>query len=249
MNSTICTSAWLAPQGLSEAGPLNTVPIGRPIANKRIYILNKYNQPQPVGVAGELCVGGEGLARGYCGQHSKMTSQQFCLDPFLHLFDSKFPADGPNQQKKIYRTGDLARLLPDGNIEFLGRIDQQVKIRGYRVELSEIEVALSTYPQVKEAVVVPRRLATDQSGDALLCAYFVGGEGITQHELRTYLGQFLPGYMVPSFFIPMKQLPVNQNGKIDVKALPHPVPTEPVRHGIVASSTMVCCLPHSEFSS
>ncbi|SFJ91368.1 non-ribosomal peptide synthetase [Thermoflavimicrobium dichotomicum] len=184
--------------------------IGKPIANKKIYILNQHNQLQPVGVTGELCIGGEGLARGYL-HRPDLTAERFIPNPYV-----------PGE--KIYKTGDLARWLPDGNIEFLGRIDDQVKIRGYRIELGEIETRLLEHPSIKEAVVVARR---DSQGYPYLCAYMVTRGSWTVSELREHLSQSLPQYMIPASFMELEKLPLTANGKVDKRNLPEPVePTD-----------------------
>jgi acyl carrier protein len=160
---------------------------------------------QPIGVAGELCIGGDGLARGYLNR-PELTGDRFVCNPFI--------AGG-----RMYRTGDLARWLPDGNIEYLGRIDHQVKIRGFRIELGEIENRLVKHEAIKEAVVIAKE---DGNGAKYLCAYLVAGRELTVKELREYLGQELPEYMVPSYFVQLDRLPLTPNGKIDRKALPQP---------------------------
>ncbi|MFB2837774.1 amino acid adenylation domain-containing protein, partial [Floridanema evergladense] len=192
-------------------------PIGCPIANSQIYILDSYLQPVPVGVSGELHIGGVGLARGYLNR-PELTIEKFIPNPFSSEPDSR-----------LYKTGDKARYLPDGNIEYLGRIDNQVKIRGFRIELGEIEAILGQYPQVKAAVVIVRE---DNLGDKRLVAYLVSDSEITPttNELRQYLKALLPEYMVPSTFIFLETLPLTPNGKVDRRALPTPelnnAPTE-----------------------
>ena len=189
------------------------VPIGRPIANTQIYILDTNLQPVPVGVAGEICIGGVGLARGYLNQPD-LTAEKFIPNPF-----SEQPGT------RLYRTGDLGRYLPNGNIEFLGRIDHQVKIRGFRIELGEIEWALQSHPSVREAVVVARE---DSSWEKRLVAYLVAKEaGITVKEVRSFLREKLPDYMMPSFFVKLDSMPLTANGKADRKALPNPYDVQP----------------------
>ncbi len=177
--------------------------IGKPINNSKIYIVDKYSNLTPVMVAGELCVAGEGLARGYLNR-PELTSEKFADSPF-------------ESGTRIYRTGDLARWLPDGNIEFLGRIDHQVKIRGYRVELGEIENKLLSHEAIKDTAVIAK---DDNSGSKYLCAYVVGEKELTVLELREYLSKYLPDYMIPSYFIQLEKLPLTSNGKLDRKALP-----------------------------
>ncbi|KAB8141160.1 amino acid adenylation domain-containing protein [Chloroflexia bacterium SDU3-3] len=185
---------------------LTRIPTGRPVQNKKIYLLDQHMQPVPVGVPGEVYVGGIGLARGYLGQ-PELTAQKFVRDPF-----------GP-EGARLYRTGDLARYLPDGNIEFVGRADQQVKIRGFRIELGEIESALRQHPQVREAAVVVR----GQGGDKRLVAYVVPqGYAPAAAELRAALRQVLPAHMLPSAYVALDALPLTPNGKLDERALPAP---------------------------
>ncbi|WP_197262107.1 non-ribosomal peptide synthetase [Brevibacillus laterosporus] len=185
--------------------PYTSIPIGKPIDNTQLYIVNRQNQLQPVGVAGELCIAGVGLARGYLNR-PELTAEKFVNNPFL-------------SGERMYRTGDLARWLSDGNIEYLGRIDHQVKIRGYRIELGEVEAQLLKTGYVREAVVVARE---DGSGQKVLCAYFVADRTLTVSELRGALSQELPGYMIPSYFVQVERMPLAKNGKLDRKALPAP---------------------------
>ncbi|MBQ4899273.1 amino acid adenylation domain-containing protein [Paenibacillus sp. Marseille-P2973] len=188
---------------------VDPVPIGKPIDNTRLYIVDSGNRLQPVGVAGELCIAGDGLARGYLNRND-LTVEKFIPCPF------EAESGGV-----MYRTGDLARWLPDGNIEYLGRIDNQVKIRGYRIEPGEIEEAILRFEAVKEAVVTARK---DTHGNAYLCAYYVTErDGLLEpSELRSELKTHLPGYMVPAFAVRLENLPLTVSGKIDRKALPEP---------------------------
>ncbi|RKP54146.1 amino acid adenylation domain-containing protein [Cohnella endophytica] len=181
------------------------VSVGTPIANTKVYIVNDCLRLQPIGVAGELCIGGAGLARGYLNL-PELTAEQFVVNPF-------------KPGERMYKTGDLARWLPDGNIEHLGRIDHQVKIRGYRIELGEIESRLLEHDAVKEAVVVAR---ADKSGDSVLCAYYVAGTPVNIDELRTHLASTLSSYMVPTFIAPIERMPLTSNGKLDRNALSAP---------------------------
>ncbi len=183
------------------------VPTGKPVYNTQLYILDRYLQMTPLGVAGELFIAGAGVGAGYIN-HSEMTREKF-TDILLDR----------NSPVLCYRTGDLARWLPDGNIEFLGRIDFQLKIRGFRVELGEIENRLLNYPGIKEAVVLAQE---DDDGDKSLCAYLVSAEEYEVTGIREFLLKGLPDYMVPSYFIHLEKIPLNPNGKVDRKALPKP---------------------------
>ncbi|VEP13753.1 Linear gramicidin synthase subunit B (fragment) [Hyella patelloides LEGE 07179] len=181
------------------------IPIGRPIANTEIYILDSPLQPVPVGVPGELHIGGDGLARGYLNR-PQLTSEKFIENPF-----------NKSSSKRLYKTGDLARYLSDGNIEFLGRIDNQVKIRGFRIELGEIEVVLASHPQVNQTVVIA---VEESTGNKRLVAYIVADSEITTQQLREHLKAQLPEYMVPSAFVILSTIPLTPNGKVDRQALP-----------------------------
>ena len=190
-----------------------SVPIGQPIANTQVYILDRYLQPVPIGVPGELCVGGDGLARGYLNRPD-LTAEKFIPNPFTET--------GGNLQhrEKLYKTGDLARYLPDGNIEFIGRIDNQVKIRGFRIELSEIEVVITQHPQVQDAVVIARE---DNPGIKNLAAYVIlENKQPSSTELRSFLKEKFPDYMVPASFTILEAFPLTPNGKVDRRALPAP---------------------------
>ncbi|KAG0200245.1 hypothetical protein BGX31_004095, partial [Mortierella sp. GBA43] len=191
----------------SDNFTVDTVPIGRPIANKKVYILDRHQQPVPLGAIGELYIGGVGIVRGYLNR-PELTASVFLQDPF---------SDEPGA--RMYKTGDLARYLPDGNIVFHGRNDHQVKIRGFRIELGEIEAHLSEHPLVDKAFV----LTLGEGNNKRLVAY-VGAksdDGLTG-TLRSYLTSCLPDYMVPAAIVRMDSLPLNANGKIDRKALPTP---------------------------
>jgi amino acid adenylation domain-containing protein len=184
-----------------------TIPIGRLLANTKAYILDAQSRPVPIGVAGELHIGGDALARGYWNR-PELTAEKFITNPFTNE-----PGD------RLYKTGDLARYRADGNIEFLGRIDQQVKVRGYRIELGEIEAALAQHESVRIAVVTVRQ---ESPTDTRIIAYVVPDAASvpTASDLRAFLLQKLPDYMVPSAFVLLKELPLTPNGKVDRKALP-----------------------------
>jgi amino acid adenylation domain-containing protein len=204
-----------------------TVPIGRPIANIQTYILDKYQQPVPIGVPGELHIAGIGLARGYLNR-PELTAERFIPNPFSN-----------EQGARLYKTGDLARYLATGDIEYLGRLDFQVKIRGLRIELGEIESALMEYPDVSEAVVIVRE---DNEGDQRLVAYVVSinNDPSKKLQLRELLRQRLPDYMVPANIIFLEAIPHTPNGKIDRKALPAPSPDlvrEQVQEEFIAPQT------------
>jgi amino acid adenylation domain-containing protein len=203
------------------------VPIGYPVANTQIYILDSQLQPVPVNVPGELYIGGIQVARGYLNR-PKLTAERFIPDPF---------ASG-RENARLYKTGDLARFLPGGYVEYLGRTDFQVKIRGFRIELGEIEAVLTQQPTIRECVVVARE---DTPGDKRLVAYLVPEQGSTPEisELRGVLKEQLPDYMVPSAFVLMEALPLTPNGKVNRLGLPEP-------EGLDTQSEAVYVAPASE---
>ncbi len=211
---------WVNTYGPTEASVIATayepgseipalLPIGRPIANTQIHILNASLQPQPVGIRGELHIGGKGVARGYLNR-AELTEKKFISNPFVK-----------DASARLYKTGDMARYLPDGNIEFLGRNDDQVKVRGFRIELGEIEALLGRFPGIDMAVVTARE---DARGEKTLVAYFVPAKepSPTGSELRGFLQERLPEHMLPSSFVKLETMPLTPNGKVDRRALPEP---------------------------
>ena len=213
---------WTCVRGSNSA----TVPIGRPVANTRCYILDTLLQPMPVGVPGELHLGGVQIGRGYHNR-PELTAEKFIADPF-----SNEPC------AKLYKTGDLCRWLPEGTIEYLGRLDLQVKIRGFRIELGEIESALTQHESVREAVVIARE---DSPGDKRIAAYVVCAPPCSVEMLRAHLRTRLPEHMVPSAFVLLDALPLNANGKVDRRALPAP--------GEVSASTRDFVEPRTELEA
>jgi amino acid adenylation domain-containing protein len=208
------TTIWCTQYFCGLPATNNAMPIGRPVRNAEIYLLDDYLQPVPIGIPGQVYVGGLGVARGYLKSPS-LTAEVFIPHPY-----SREPG------ARLYRTGDVARYQADGNIVFLGRIDQQVKLRGYRIELGEVEVKLGECPRVQQAVVTVRE---DTPGDRHLVAYVVtaDGERPTTQELRESLKNRLPEYMIPSAFIFLDKLPLTRTGKLDRQALPSPDGTRP----------------------
>ncbi|MEH2114172.1 amino acid adenylation domain-containing protein [Nostoc sp.] len=207
-----------------------SVSIGRPISNAQVYILDRYLQPVPIGVSGELYIAGDGLARGYW-QRPELTALKFIENPF---YNPKSKIQNPKLER-LYKTGDTARFRTDGNLEYLGRVDNQVKIRGFRIELGEIETVLREHPQVLQAVVIARE---DIPGQKRLVAYVVPKESqLTTDELRHFLKQKLPNYMVPSAFMLLKALPMTLNQKVDYHALPAPEISRSAEDNFVAPQT------------
>ncbi|MCK4260231.1 MAG: AMP-binding protein [Halanaerobiales bacterium] len=184
---------------------VNISNIGKPIPTLSTYIVDKNMNLLPIGVSGELCVGGEGVARGYLNR-PELTDKKFVINP--HIFG-----------ERLYRSGDLAKVLPNGEMEYLGRIDHQVKIRGFRVELGEIESKLLNHPNIKSAIVLARK---NENEEKYLCAYVLADIKLVVEDIRTYLGKDLPDYMIPSYFIQIDKIPLTNNGKVNKKALPEP---------------------------
>lgn len=204
--ATIDATFWDCSSGIS----LETIPIGKPIWNIFLYILDASHNPVPVGVVGELYISGLGLARGYLN-HPELTAERFIKNPF-----AKDGEQGINA--RLYRTGDLCEWLSDGNVKYIGRVDYQIKLRGFRIELSEIESAINTYTGVKQSVVV----LNEKDDKQCLVAYYVCKNIISFNQLYTYLSKILPEYMIPVYFVHMNSFPLTVNGKVDRSALPAP---------------------------
>ncbi len=211
--TTVHSTAWTLPGDDTRVLAEGPIPIGRPMANTEVYVLDDRLRPVPVGVPGELCVGGVGLARGYLGRPT-LTADRFVPNPFR------------TSGSRLYRSGDLARYRPDGTIEYLGRLDDQVKIRGFRIELGEVEAAIAEQPGVRQVAVMARE---DAPGDLRLVAYVVHEADRTgrSDELRSALRRRLPEYMVPAAFVALERLPLTANGKVDRRALPVPSGARP----------------------
>jgi amino acid adenylation domain-containing protein len=222
-NTVVATSGEV----VASARPGRLPSIGRPIANVQVHILDESMQPVPVGVVGEVYIGGAGLARGYLNR-PELTAEKFVTTP-----------SGDHGSERLYRTGDLARYLLDGSVDFLGRIDQQIKLRGFRVELGEIEAVLSAHPAVQTSVVVAHENGVDSKR---LVAYVVPAPGSnpTAPDLRAFLGTKLPDYMVPTTFVRLEALPLTANGKVDRAALPDPdAPRPDLDASVMAPRTVV----------
>ncbi|BAZ09548.1 amino acid adenylation domain-containing protein [Calothrix sp. NIES-4071] len=223
-------SCWYLVQDVPEGA--TNIPIGRPISNTTVYILDLKLQPVPIGTPGELYIGGDGLARGYLNAR-ELTEQKFISNPFDNSKENSFICEA-----KLYKTGDKARFLPDGNIEFLGRVDNQVKIRGFRIELGEIEALLSQHPDVCQAVVIVRE---DIPGDRRLVAYIIFNQKPEANAttLKCFLEEKLPNYMVPAVFVILDSFPLTPNGKLDRRNLPAPERSRPVEETFVAPSNEI----------
>jgi len=223
--STVGMLTYRLSLGQSEDNPA-TVPLGRPLQNTQVYVLDSKGIPSPIGVSGELYIGGAGLARQYLGR-AEVTAERFVPDPF-----------SGDPGARLYRTGDRVRYLADGTVEFLGRTDQQVKIRGFRIEPAEIEAALSRHPAVRDTVVIAR---DDGLRDRRLVAYVVllRDAPVSSTALREYLRDTLPDYMVPSAFVTLERLPLTRNGKVDRSALPAPEAIDKLDTELVAPRTAV----------
>jgi amino acid adenylation domain-containing protein len=230
--TTVGACTYLIP----ATGIPDTIPIGKPIGNARIYILDEEWEPVPVGVAGEIHIGGDGVGRGYL-KRPELTAERFVADRF-----------SGEEGTRMYRTGDVGRWRGDGNIEFLGRNDEQVKIRGFRIELGEIEARLSEHEGVQEAVVLARE---DMPGDKRLVAYYTSSpvadteqEGVGAEQLRVHLSATLPEYMVPAAYVRMERMPLTANGKLDRKSLPAPdgLPSRNARSFRTAEEQILCSL-------
>jgi amino acid adenylation domain-containing protein/non-ribosomal peptide synthase protein (TIGR01720 family) len=212
-----------------------TVPLGRPLANSQIYLLDKYQKPVPLGVPGEIYIGGDSVTRGYLNR-PELTQEKFIPNPIPPTPLNK----GEMKKDRLYRTGDLARYHADGNLEFLGRVDDQIKLNGFRIELGEIEAVLQQHPQVRDVIVLAREDKLDQKK---LVAYLVFEANSTEDNLkdvRALVAEKLPEYMIPAHFVRLKALPLTSNGKVDRKALPAPDEVKPELQGkFVAPTTPV----------
>jgi amino acid adenylation domain-containing protein/non-ribosomal peptide synthase protein (TIGR01720 family) len=230
--ATVTATTYDIPPHLDEF-PEGRVPIGRPLPNRLLYVLDRHGQPTPIGVPGELYLGGAGLARGYL-YAPEQTAERYLPDPF-----------GGEPGARLYRTGDLVRWMPDGNLEFLGRLDHQIKVRGFRIEPGEIEAALCKHPGIRFAHVAARH---DPQGNKRLVAFLVptqsqpgqnGPAQLADTELRAHLRERLPEHMIPAAFVPMRALPTLANGKVDVRSLPEPDWGAVQRNG-------ECAAPHTD---
>jgi acyl carrier protein len=203
------TTIWSTVHEVDGGAQVGTVPIGRPIANTYVYVVDEQLELLPEGALGELLIGGEGVARGYLGR-ADLTAERFISDPFCSA-----------RETRVYRTGDLVRWRSDGTLQFVGRKDNQIKLRGHRVELGEIEATLGSHPAIERCAVVAR---DDSSGDSRLIAYIIpkGSDPIDIAMLRDFLRSELPDIMIPAMFEELSEFPTTPNGKLDVYALPPP---------------------------
>ncbi|MCL6560395.1 MAG: amino acid adenylation domain-containing protein, partial [Firmicutes bacterium] len=233
---TECT-IWASHYRLKDYREGANIPIGRPLNEIRWYVIDKNNQLQPTGIPGELCLSGVGLARGYLNR-DELTREKFVPNPFFQ------EGKDPEYFRRMYRTGDLARFLPDGTIEFLGRMDFQVKVRGVRLELGEIENELAKYEGIIQAVVVVKK---DAGKPAILCAYYLSDVEIPAAKLRDHLAKALPVYMIPSFFIHRKELPLNNSGKVNRNALIRD--RDYLRHAHTREASSECLVPRTELEN
>jgi acyl carrier protein len=234
--ATVASTNWVYNDSQSI---VSRPPIGKPIANTQLYILNESLNLLPIGAIGELYIGGDGLARGYCNRPD-LTEEKFPSNPFV-------------SGERIYKTGDLARWLPDGNIEYMDRVDQQVKIRGYRVELGEIESVLKQFPTIEQAKVIDQ---VDERGDTYLTAFVIARTKLDLHALKEFTQAKLPNYMVPAFQFQIETIPVNRSGKADKKALQQIqktkdilkedilLPTNKIEHELCAIWSKILAVPH-----
>ncbi|HEX7704796.1 MAG TPA: condensation domain-containing protein, partial [Kofleriaceae bacterium] len=229
---TVCTTAFIVDR------PWDNIPIGAPVWNTQVLVLDRKDRLCPIGIAGELCVAGAGIARGYLGR-PELTAEKFVAHPF-------------DAARRMYRTGDLARWRADGNLEYLGRIDSQVKVRGFRIELGEIEQTLLDAPGITDATVVD---IADDHGATQLAAYYVGTA--EPEGLRTALADHLPEYMIPTYWMRLDTLPLTPNGKIDKRALPavqrdsakaHVAPATPAEHKLVEAWASVLAIEPTTIS-
>lgn len=216
---TVCATAF----NVSEKRISNTIPIGKPIGNTKLYVMNN-NKLCDIGMPGELCIGGEGVSRGYLNR-PELTAQKFIINPY-------------NTAEKIYKTGDLVRWMEDGNIEYLGRIDEQVKIKGFRIELGEIENRLRSLEYVDDAIVTVRK----EKNESVLCAYLLSKNSLNFNTVKKELGENLPNYMIPTNFMQLEKFPVTRTGKVDKKALPEPTSVGRNKAYIAPSTEMEKCV-------
>jgi acyl carrier protein len=203
------TTVWSTVKEMTDKGKIT---IGKPIANTRIYIINNYNKLQPIGAVGELCIAGDGLAKGYLNK-PELTNEKFIPEYCDETYKAFY-------EQSMYRTGDLARWLSNGELEHLGRVDHQVKVRGHRIELGEIESSMSSCKNIKDSVVAVK--TNTETNSQYLVGYYISEAEVTVSEIRNHLLKHLPGYMIPEAFVQLKEFPQTPNGKTDRNALPDP---------------------------